>query len=102
MERDPSEPPLHAVLADEPADAPPATTEGQWTRFANNTWLLLATLFLVTGFLGLPLIFYSTKMSLVQKLLLSVAVTIWTCLLIYGTYLVLMWTWSRINQYPLY
>jgi hypothetical protein len=81
--------PLVAEVIDEPK-------ESQWTQFANNTWVLLALLFFVTAVLGVPLIFCSTKMTMVQKWLLTIVVTLYTAALFYVTYLILMWAWTRI------
>ena len=95
--------PLDAILVDEPEERAPqvadaGSTASQWTQFANNTGLLLATLFFVTAILGVPLIFYSTKLSQVQKVLLTVVVTLYTAALLYGTYLILVWSWNRALQ----
>ena len=82
---------LNAEIVDEPR-------ENQLVVLANNPLLLLSLLFLVTGFLGIPLIFYSTRMSMWQKLVLSLVVTVYTCVLIWGTYAIVMWSWGRIAE----
>ncbi len=83
--------PLTAEIIEEPKG-------NQWVALANNPWLLFSLLFLVTGFLGIPLIFCSTRMTMLQKLILSFVVTVYTLLLIWGTYAIVMWSWSRIAE----
>lgn len=68
-----------------------------WTDLSDNTWLLLATLFLVTGAIGIPLIFYSTRLSIFQKILLTIVVSIYTLILIGGAGWAVYWAWSVIS-----
>lgn len=56
------------------------------TRF-----LILAMLFFVTGFLGLPVLWLSKSFSLTEKLIWSVLNTIYTCALIAGTVAICIW-----------
>ena len=67
-------------------------------EIANNIWALYALLFLVTGVLGLPLIFLNTKLSRLHKGLLATAVTLYTASLFFGLYAVLIWCWGRISS----
>lgn len=53
--------------------------------------LILAMLFFVTGFLGLPVLWISKSFSLTEKLIWSVVNTIYTCALIAGTVAICVW-----------
>lgn len=65
---------------------------------ANSRAAVLGILFFVTGVLGLPLLWVSSRFTRTQKIVLSVVVTIYTAALIAGTYAVLAWSWSVIQQ----
>lgn len=54
-------------------------------------FLILAMLFFVTGFLGLPVLWLSKSFSLTEKLVWSVLNTIYTCALIAGTVAICVW-----------
>lgn len=56
------------------------------TRF-----LILAMLFFVTGFLGLPVLWISRSFSLTEKIVWSLLNTIYTCALIAGTIAICIW-----------
>lgn len=58
--------------------------------------IVLGILFLVTGFLGLPLLWASPAFSKSGKWFWSVVVTIYTLLLIAGTVAVVWWAYSTI------
>ncbi|XZE22518.1 hypothetical protein SH449x_002448 [Pirellulaceae bacterium SH449] len=53
--------------------------------------LILAMLFFVTGFLGLPVLWISKSFSLTEKLIWSIVNTIYTCALIAGTIAICVW-----------
>lgn len=65
---------------------PESDRERKTTRF-----LILAMLFFVTGFLGLPVLWLSKSFSLTEKLVWSVLNTIYTCALIAGTVAICVW-----------
>lgn len=56
--------------------------------------LILAMLFFVTGFLGLPVLWISKSFSMTEKLIWSVVNTIYTCALIAGTVAICVWALS--------
>ncbi|MEZ6087216.1 MAG: hypothetical protein R3C05_04125 [Pirellulaceae bacterium] len=76
-----------------------ANQSNRWiTDIAENRLMVLGTLFLVTGVLGLPFLWISSKFTRLQKISLSIVVTIYTVLLIVAVVWVLMWSWSRIER----
>lgn len=87
----PADEPLNAELVDKPRPHP-------LRDVANNIWALYGLLFLVTGVLGVPLIFYNTKLGTFHKWFLTIAVTLYTCSLIGGVYLIILWSWSVIRE----
>ena len=62
----------------------------------DNPIAVLALLFLVTGFLGLPVLWISRGFTTTMKVVLSIVVTIYTLLLIGCTVGVLWWAWSKV------
>lgn len=61
-------------------------------------WTILLLLFGVTGVLGLPVLWVSRSFGLGMKLVLSVAVTIYTALLCWGVYLIFLMAYDAIRQ----
>jgi hypothetical protein len=59
---------------------------------------VLLLLFLVTGFLGLPLLWMSRGFSPRMKVVWSIVNTIYTLLLIGCTVGILWWAWSKAMQ----
>lgn len=69
---------------------------GRGLRAAIDTpWAVLVLLFFVTGFLGLPVLWASRGFTTRMKVVWSVVVTIYTCMLIGCTGMVLWWAWTR-------
>lgn len=62
----------------------------------DRPWLILILLFFVTAILGLPLLWISRGFSLAWKIVLSVVVTTYTTLLLWGFWLIMNWSASRI------
>jgi hypothetical protein len=60
----------------------------------DNPYAILALLFFVTGFFGLPALWMSRAFTPGAKIVLSIVVTIYTLLLIGCTVGVLWWAWS--------
>ena len=54
-------------------------------------FLILAILFFVTGFLGLPVLWLSKSFSLTEKIVWSILNIIYTCALIAGTVAICVW-----------
>jgi hypothetical protein len=67
-------------------NVPPA-----WRAALDNPWLMLATLFFVTLFLGLPFLWISRGFSTWGKVLVTVAVLAWSALVFWLFWLVMAW-----------
>jgi hypothetical protein len=88
------ETPLDAAV-EEPTG--PARPRAQSLRdIVDNPWLLLATLFFVTLFLGLPLLWISRGFSPVWKVVLTIAVLAWTALVLWVFWLIMVWSYTRV------
>jgi hypothetical protein len=83
--------PLEAVVIDAPE-----TPRGGWREVVDNPWLVLGTLFFVTAALGLPVLWMSRAFSRTSKAILTVVVLLYTALLIYVFWLVMLWCYTRI------
>jgi len=62
----------------------------------DRPWFILGLLFFVTAILGLPLLWISRGFSRVWKIVLSVVVTLYTALLLWGFWWIMNWSVSRI------
>jgi len=62
----------------------------------DRPWLILCLLFFVTAILGLPLLWISRGFSLTWKIVLSLIVTLYTALLLWGFWWIMNWSLSRI------
>ena len=62
----------------------------------DRPWFILCLLFFVTAILGLPLLWISRGFSLAWKIALSVVVTLYTALLLWGFWWIMSWSVSRI------
>jgi hypothetical protein len=84
---------LHADRPPQPA-AP--QTGGPRRPMLDNPWFVLGLLFFAMAICGLPLLWKSRGFSRFWKIALSLIVTLYTILLIWGFWLVIKWSWSRI------
>lgn len=75
-------------------DAPDAR---QATSSADHPWVVLACLFLAAGALGIPLIWVSRAFSRPVKILLTVLVTLYTALMLWILWLVLVACYRHIT-----
>jgi hypothetical protein len=66
------------------------------TSLADNPWAVLALLFLATGALGIPLIWLSRAFSKPLKILLTVLVTVYTALILWLFWLLMVACYHRI------
>lgn len=57
---------------------------------------VLAVLFCVTGFLGLPLLWVNKRFSNVERIFWTAIVSIYTCTLLAGTAAVIMWAYRQV------
>lgn len=58
---------------------------------------VLMILFFATGFLGIPLLFYSSRFNTAERVFWSLVVTLYTCALIAVAVWVLMWSWGNVQ-----
>jgi thiamine biosynthesis lipoprotein len=72
------------------APAPPERRD-----MLDNPWVVLGMLFLATGVLGLPFLWRSRGFSPMAKVVVGVAVTIYTALLVGLAVLAVMWAWRN-------
>jgi hypothetical protein len=61
----------------------------------DNPWVVLGMLFLATGVLGLPFLWRSRGFSPFAKVVVGVAVTIYTALLVWLAAAAVMWAWQN-------
>lgn len=80
-------------------DAPDQSSPAHGLRAAIDTpWAVLALLFLVTGCLGLPVLWISRSFSTRMKIVWSLVATLYTGALVGCTSAVLWWAWLQISQ----
>ena len=82
----------------DPASTPTAGDESALRRAVDNPWAVLALLFFVTLFLGLPVLWYSRGFSTVAKAFWTVAVLVWTAVVFWVFFLLMSWSWARIQD----
>ncbi|TWU40833.1 hypothetical protein [Novipirellula artificiosorum] len=92
--------PIEARLADSPrGEGRPNRQDSKRESWAESRGAVFAMLFLVTGVLGIPLLWMNKKFSNPERYFWSILVTLYTAALIYGAYLVCMWSYHRIFGY---
>ena len=72
------------------------TGGGGTDKLIQSKLAVLACLFLVTGFLGLPLLWMNRRFSTAERLFWSIVVTIYTLVLIAIVGAVLVWVYRQI------
>ncbi|MHB8969167.1 MAG: hypothetical protein ACYC3X_04370 [Pirellulaceae bacterium] len=82
----------------EPVGSAGEPVSARRASLADNPWAMLAGLFLVTGALGLPLLWLGRAFSTPVKVLLSVLVTLYTAVILWLFWLVLLWCYHRIAE----
>jgi hypothetical protein len=98
--------PLDAIVIESPdaaeaahASASRSTGEGPtWRQWVDDPWIVLATLFFVTAALGLPLLWVSRAFSPTAKVFWTVAVVLWTALILVLFVLLMWWCYQQIQQ----
>lgn len=68
-----------------------------WRVLIDNRLVLVAILFFVTAALGLPFLWMSRAFGVWGKILLSVAVIVWTVLVLWVFWLIMLWCWGRLE-----
>ena len=79
----------------EPVDSGPDVPP-QWRKAVDNPWLMLLVLFFVTAFLGLPFLWMSRGFTTFWKVVVTIAVLIWTVLVFWVFWLIMVWCYTRI------
>ena len=64
----------------------------------DNRLVILAVLFFVTGFLGIPLLWISDSFSRTEKIVWSILVTVYTLVLIGTTVAICWWVYVQVSQ----
>jgi len=83
---------IEAKLADQDS----ATTVVEIESYLQSRMAVIGILFLVTGALGIPLLWMNKRFSKSERIVWSIVVSIYTAGLLYFTYLVCMWSYHRI------
>jgi hypothetical protein len=84
------------VLEAEIVEAPRPRRGSDWRELIDNPWILVAVLFFVTAALGLPFLWMSRGFSVLSKIVLTIAVLLWTALVLWLFWLIMVWCYTRI------
>jgi len=66
-------------------------------RFLYKPWVVLGLLFLVTMFLGLPLLWLSPRFSTFAKIIITLLNLAYSVLVLWAFYLLMAWCYGRIS-----
>ena len=80
-----------------PADAPTAVPP-MWRQALDNPWLMLGLLFFVTAFLGIPFLWMSHGFTTFWKVVITIAVLLWTALIFWLFWLIMVWSYVRVRD----
>jgi len=78
----------------QPLAAPPAPRR----EALDNPWIILGLLFGVTLFLGLPLLWISRGFSTLGKVVVTIAVLLWSALILWVFWLIMLWCYVRLRD----
>lgn len=90
--------PPKLVSTDQSKLKSPANSRFQDSALVQNKLAVLAILFFVTGFLGLPLLWLSPRFSNVERWVWAILNSIYTCALIWIVFKICMWSWAQISS----
>lgn len=102
-EQDPVDSPIESQLAAPPASGgltprvdlvEPST--GSATEMVQSRAAVLAILFLVTGALGIPLLWMNQSFSTIERIFWAIVVTIYTIGLIVIAWIIVMWSYRQV------
>jgi len=91
------EEPVNAEVVELPRHAA-ASKPRWWREIVDNQWVMIGMLFFVTAALGLPLLWISRGFSNWAKVVLTIAVLVWTALVLWVFYLIMAWCIPRIAE----
>src|SRR4051812_35735048 len=89
-------PPPGAAAHDLPQPTRASLAPQSWRLLIDTPWLMILMLFFVTAALGLPFLWMSRGFSALGKFLLTIAVLLWTALVLWGFCLIMAWCIPRI------
>ncbi len=94
-------PPFHETVLhpSSPIEATLVRSENSANGISQSKFAVIGFLFLVTGAVGLPLLWVNRRFNNVERLFWTVAVLTWTFLLIGVTWAILRWTYEQIYPY---
>ena len=103
-QQDPVNSPIESQLAAPPAAHEPATgtvdvvdpSTGSAEELVQSRAAVLAILFLVTGALGIPLLWMNQSFSTIERIFWAIVVTIYTIGLIVVAWMIVMWSYRQI------
>ena len=105
-EQDQGESPIDAQMAappvshpSDPTDHLPAPSTDSASEMVQSRAAVLAILFLVTGALGIPLLWMNQKFSNLERIVWSIVVTIYTVALIAIAWMIVVWSYRQIFGY---
>jgi hypothetical protein len=92
--------PTKAMMMNHPErpvnDAERPGDRGGVYQLIDRPWALVGVLFFVTLALGIPLIWMSRAFSVPMKLLLTIAITVYTAVVFWGFWVVMSWAYHRV------
>ena len=77
----------------------PEPSAGSASEMVQSRAAVLAMLFLVTGALGIPLLWMNQRFSNLERIVWSIIVTIYTIALIVIAWMIVMWSYHQIFGY---
>ncbi|QDV61263.1 hypothetical protein [Crateriforma conspicua] len=90
--QDASDEPIYEATVVHPEDGPSPSGQG----VTQSKAAVLAVLFLVAGVFGVPLLWINKRFNTAERILWTVVVTIYTFLLVWIAYSVVMWSLDQI------
>jgi hypothetical protein len=93
-----NEPPPGAGTHDLPQPIQATAVRPPWREIIDNPWLMILMLFFVTAALGLPFLWMSRGFSALGKVVMTIAVLLWTALVLWVFYLIMAWCIPRIME----
>ncbi|TWU45240.1 hypothetical protein Q31b_04110 [Novipirellula aureliae] len=85
-----------SVIEAKLANQDSVTTAAASESYLQSRMAVLGMLFLVTGALGIPLLWMNKRFSTRERVVWAVVVSIYTAALLYFTYILCMWSYHRI------
>ena len=93
-----NEPNRSTNTAESPMPAEVVPKSQSWRELIDSPWLMIVVLFFVTAALGLPFLWMSRGFSTLWKVILTIAVLLWTALVLWVFWLIMVWCYTRIAE----